>query len=80
MTKLAPIMSALFPNVYKAVEKVYSETHSYTEWTAAAEAALGAVIGDRTRRDILQSVVIDYVYNKLGKENEVEKWIEVGLR
>ena len=80
MTKLAPIMSTLFPKVYKAIVTSYSESTEPREWTVAVEAALGTVIDNQVRRDILQAVVTDYLYNKLGKANEVEKWIKEGLK
>lgn len=84
MTKLAPIMSALFPNVRKAIERAYFESREPMEWTIAAEAALqstvNAALQDQVRRDIIQAIVTDYVYNKLGNSNDVERWTKEGIR
>lgn len=84
MTKLAPIMSALFPKVRKAIEKAYSESHKPMEWTIAAENVLqnsiNSTLQDQVRRDIIQAIVTDYVYNKLGKIDDVKRWTKEGLR
>ncbi|MDY4691210.1 MAG: DUF87 domain-containing protein, partial [Atopobiaceae bacterium] len=44
MTKLAPIMSALFPDVVKTVERELKSSNEAEQLTRAAEAALGASI------------------------------------
>lgn len=85
MTKLAPIMSELFPNVRTAVEQAYSESTVAEEWTRSAENALfdGTAhdISAQVRRDIIQAVITDYIFNKLGKANDLQKWtLEGGLR
>lgn len=73
MTRLAPIMSALFPNVRKAIEKAYSESREPIEWTIAGENILNLTMQDQVCRDIIQAIVTDYVYNKLGKIEDVER-------
>ena len=85
MTKLAPIMSELFPNVRTAVEQAYSESRVPEEWTRAADNALldGTAhdISAQVRRDIIQAVITDYIFNKLGKVNDLQKWtLEGGLK
>ena len=85
MTKLAPIMSELFPNVRTAVEQAYSESRVPEEWTRSAENALldGTAhdIPAQVRRDIIQAVITDYIFNKLGKSVDLQKWtLEGGLR
>lgn len=84
MTKLAPIMCALYPGVRKAVEGAYSESREPMEWTNAAEAALkstyNAVLQDQVRRDIIQAVITDYVYNKHGRIDDLERWSKEGVR
>ena len=85
MTKLAPIMSELFPDVRTAVEQAYSESTVAEEWTRSAESALfdGTAydIIAQVRRDIIQGVITDYIFNKLGKVNDLQKWaLEGGLR
>lgn len=85
MTKLAPIMSELFPNVRTAVEQAYSESRVPEEWTRSAENALldGTAhdISAQVRRDIIQAVITDYIFNKLGNSVDLQKWtLEGGLR
>lgn len=84
MTKLAPIMSALFPNVRKSIENAYSESRKPMDWTAAGEnelkKSLNAELQDQVRRDIIQAIVTDYVFNKLGRTDDVERWVREGLR
>lgn len=84
MTKLAPIMSVLFPNVRKSIESAYSESRKPMDWTVAGEnelkKSLNTELQDQVRRDIIQAIVIDYVFNKLGKSDEVEHWTKEGLR
>lgn len=82
MTKLAPIMSALFPNVKKAVVSSYKESSNVYEWTKSAQEALQnnltCQINDRTRRDIIQAIITDHVYNDLGNMKDLQKWAEYG--
>jgi len=82
MTKLAPIMSALFPKVKLAVISAYNDNPDASEWTTRAEEALLNSllneISDRTRRDIIQAVITDYVYNELGNQADMQKWAENG--
>lgn len=84
MTKLAPIMSAMFPTVHKAIENAYSESRKPMDWTIAGENELqkylNAELNDQVRRDIIQAIVTDYVFNKLGKIDDVERWTKEGLR
>jgi len=82
MTKLAPIMSALFPKVKEAVVSAYNDNPDAAEWTNRAEEALlnnlTVEINDRTRRDIIQAVITDYVFIKLGNQTDMQKWAESG--
>ena len=82
MTRLAPIMSALFPKVKNAVVSAYNDNPDASEWTNRAEEALLNnllnEISDRTRRDIIQAVITDYVYNELGNQADMQKWAENG--
>lgn len=83
MTKLAPIMSALFPKVRRAVERSYSDSREPMEWTAAAKAALQSSVNEslqeQVRRDIIQAIITDYVYNALNNIDDVEHWTKEGL-
>lgn len=85
MTKLAPIMSELFPRVRFAVVSAYNNNSDVSEWTNCAEEALlsnlTCEINDRTRRDIIQAIITDYVYIELGNKAGIEKWaMNGGLR
>lgn len=80
MTRLAPIMSALFPNVRKTIEKAYSESRDPMEWTVAGENVLSLTIQNLLCKDIIQAIVTDYVYNELGRTDDVELWTKEGLR
>ncbi|MCM1097245.1 MAG: DUF87 domain-containing protein [Ruminococcus flavefaciens] len=84
MTKLAPIMSALCPDVRKAVKRAYFESREPQEWTDAAEEALQStfdkVLQDQVRRDVIQAVITDYVYKELGRVDDLELWCRGGIR
>ena len=84
MSKLAPIMSALFPNVRKSIESAYSESRKPMDWTIAGENELQKYLNvelqAQVRRDIIQAIVTDYVFNKLGRSDDVERWTKEGLR
>lgn len=82
MTKLAPIMSALFPEAKSAVREAYGETHKASDWTRGADEALRATVGSQldgqARRDAIQGVITDYVLNELGRIDELERWSHEG--
>ena len=82
MTKLAPIMSAMFPKVKAAVVSAYKDNPDTAEWTDRAEKVLlndiVCSIDDMTRRDIIQAVITDYVYLELGKRSDLQRWAENG--
>lgn len=82
MTKLAPIMADLFPAVKAAVKSAYHDNSDASEWTKSAESALlnqlMHTIQDRTRRDIIQAVITDYIYLELGNKSDLKKWSENG--
>lgn len=85
MTKLAPVMSALFPDMRRAIEKAYTEDNNPVEWTDIAENELRKIsegrIANQVRRDIIQAIITDYIYNQLGRIDDLEKWqIEGGLK
>lgn len=85
MTKLAPVMSSLFPDMRRAIEKAYTEDNNPVKWTDIAENELRRIsegrIADQVRRDIIQAIITDYIYNQLGRIDDLEKWqIEGGLK
>ena len=70
---------------FNALPFEVSESTVAEEWTRSAENALfdGTAhdISAQVRRDIIQAVITDYIFNKLGKANDLQKWtLEGGLR
>jgi len=82
MTRLAPMMSALFPAVRKAARIAVAQTDDVAEWTRATEHALADAcateLEDRVRRVIVQGVITDHVYNELRDEAAFRDWYQKG--
>ena len=79
MTKLAPIMSALFPTVKQVVVDIYHESNDPKEWTILAQNELiNGEIQNQVRRDILQAIITDYIYLDMNNLNDLKKWSEIG--
>lgn len=82
MTKLAPIMSALFPSVKRAVISAYSEANSPKEWTILAQNELNNLnanqIQSQVRRDIIQGIITDHIYLEKNNLADLQKWAETG--
>lgn len=78
MTKLAPIMSALFPDVVKTVERELKSSNEAEQLTRAAEAALGASVNreidNRTRRVIIQGIMTDILYLQMQDSKSYDDW------
>ena len=78
MTKLAPIMSALFPDVVKTIERELKSSNEAEQLTRAAEAALGASINreidNRTRRVIIQGIMTDILYLQMQDSKSYDDW------
>lgn len=78
MTKLAPIMSALFPDVAKTVERELKSSNEAEQLTRAAEAALGASINrgidSHTRRVIIQGIMTDILYLQMQDSKSYDDW------
>lgn len=85
---LAKIISALFPEVKKAVVNANSESIDESEWAKIAESALSnctnnRMIAENNRSNIVKSVITDYIYNDLNdndfcKKEKLKKCIKVG--
>ena len=82
MTRLAPIMNDLFPEIKSEVARVYPESNDKTEWTKQARATLekryGNEIDAQTRRDIIQGIMTYYFIIELNNESVLEDWVENG--
>lgn len=78
MTRLAPLMGVLFPEVKESVEKSFNEARKAEDWTIAAERALkdaGAVnLEDVVRRDIIQGVITYYFLNVINNPSYLKDW------
>ncbi|MCI6263943.1 MAG: ATP-binding protein [Collinsella sp.] len=78
MTKLAPIMSALFPDVVKTVERELKSSNEAEQLTRAAEAALGASINrdidSRTRQVIIQGIMTDVLCLQMQDTQAYSDW------
>lgn len=78
MTKLAPIMGALFPDVVKTVERELKSSNEAEQLTRAAEAALGASINreidSHTRRVIIQGIMTDILYLQMQDSKSYDDW------
>ena len=83
MTRLAPVMTELFPEVRSAMEHVYRRTTEKAEWTSTTEAALLSLVGleidERVRRVIVQGIITDYVFNELRDEKALYEWSRTGF-
>lgn len=75
--RLAPIMSALFPEVYKAVEASYKSSHDTSDLTDIAIKTLDRFYL-RTQgiveKHIIHSIITDYLLNVLSDKEEHAKW------
>lgn len=78
MTKLGPIMSTLFPDVAKTVERELKSSNEAEQLTRAAEAALGGSINreidNRTRRVIIQGIMTDILYLQMQDSKSYDDW------
>ena len=82
MTKLAPMMATLFPEVKKAVVSAYNSYPDAWEWTRCAEEALPEQIqsdlSDQVRRDIIQAIITQHIFIECGNQVDIKRWAETG--
>lgn len=78
MTKLAPIMDALFADVKESVVRMHAESKEAGEWTRAAEERLKELysfeIESQTRRDIIQGIMTYYFLYELNNAKLLQDW------
>ena len=78
MTKLALIYSEMFPTVLNEVKKSCLTISDEEVWTRNAERELELVIqtkiDEQLRRDIIQSIFTQYLYNELNNVDKLEEW------
>ena len=85
ITKLAPIMSELFPSVAEAVKSSYNDVRNTVDWTESAEKALSYILKENTdaviRRTIIKSIITNYILLELNDQQAMKDWIKrSGLR
>ncbi len=82
MTRFAPIMNDLFPEIKAEVAKIYPESRDKTEWTKQAittlEKRYGTDIDPQTRRDIIQGIMVYYFINELNNQAVLKDWVDNG--
>lgn len=78
MTKLAPIMAALFPEALDAARNSYVEVSDPTEWTRAVQQVLrnetDCDIDRRVENDIIQSVITYCLLIEANNEKALREW------
>ncbi|MBQ6946249.1 MAG: DUF87 domain-containing protein [Ruminococcus sp.] len=81
-TKLASIMSSLFPKVKRAIVSAYRDTSDVSEWTTQAVSSLHECVKSEldniTRNRIIQSIITEHIYFECNKIEDVKKWSEKG--
>ncbi len=82
MTKLAPMLSALFPDIADAAKASLERSKEPQQWTRATEAALRARIDAEidgvVRRAIIQGVMTDLLHLQLHDEKAFSDWYRNG--
>lgn len=82
MTKLAPVMAALFPKAYTATKNTYAMNQDNPAlWTNGIVDALNKEQYwidkqnmDQVQRDIVQALVTQYVFNEIHQAAKLEEW------
>lgn len=81
-TKLAPIVSELFPDVRAAFVSSFARTSDTVRWTDDVDAAVRMNVHDGCSEDLLrfirQCIITDYLHNELGKTDLLERWSQEG--
>lgn len=85
MSKLAPMISDLYPEILSEVRETYVETNEPSEWTYAAQDVLFRLypdhLDDIPRRYIIQSIITQHLVHELKQLDEFARWREGnGLR
>ena len=79
MTKLAPIMNALFPDITQKIEDAYMNEVDVCEWTRGVNELLSKEkIDDQVRRDIIQATITYYFICETNNRDSLEIWIRKG--
>lgn len=82
-TRLAPLVSDLFPNVKQALKNTFEKTPECEEWTDAVDSEIQWILGEieiKLLRDIRQCIVTQFLHNELGKTELLEEWSLKGVK
>lgn len=80
MTQIAPIIAAVFPKSYEQVKYSYSiNGENPSQWSIDAIEALNDEVifdqlDDQLKRDIVQALITQYVYNEMHQNAKLERW------
>lgn len=81
-TKLAPVISELFPNIKDSFIASFNRTSDTEQWTIDVDNAireqLKTNIEEEMLRSIRQCIITDYLHNELGKTDLLEQWATKG--
>ena len=83
VTKISPIIGALFPDVKKKIKHTIINSSDKSEWTSSANSALRICINnqnvsDNIRKKLIQALMTDCLLNEFNKAKELEIWCERG--
>lgn len=82
-TKLAPIVSALLPDVKEKLTKVFDENSEATLWTDCVDNGIKEIESEieiDSLRDIRQCIVTQVIYNELQNQNAYNEWRKEGVK
>lgn len=82
ISKIAPAISALFPQLKQIAIQVVSKSTFVDEWDETLNEAIEKEmisIDAQTKLDIKQCILTDYVYNELGDVQKLEEWTQKRL-
>ncbi len=84
-TRLAPVMSELFPQAKAALAGAFEKTSDSGEWTEVVDREIksqtaGQDIDEELLRSILQCIITQLLHNELGKVELLERWSKEGGR
>lgn len=83
-TKLAPVVSELFPDVRSAFVESFARTSDTVQWTDdvdnAIKSKMQSDLDEELLRSIRQCIITDYLHNELGKIDLLEQWNREAVR
>ncbi|HBB13437.1 MAG TPA: ATP-binding protein [Treponema sp.] len=81
-TKLAPIVSELFPTLKDSFIASFNRTSDTEQWTIDVDNAIREQIQSNMEEELLRSIrqciITNYLHNELGKTELLEKWANQG--